>query len=117
MQAAASSASRISGRMDGLLGEQRKVGGLVPGRSGETVYAWLRASALGGQAELLPRFYAAGEMRVVRQACGLRHQRGGNRPVAGAAGRHDAAGPRVRGCRPDGSPAWAAKSLPADTRL
>src|SRR5215471_2627215 len=98
MQAAASTASRISGRMDGLLGEQRKVGGLVPGRSGETVYAWLRASALGGQAELLPRFYAAGEMRVVRQACGLRHQRGGNRPVAGAAGEHDATTRRIGDC-------------------
>src|SRR2546430_12655893 len=50
-----------------------------------------RASALGRQTELLPRFYSPGEVGIVGQPRGLRHQRRGDRPVARAAGEHDPA--------------------------
>src|SRR5262249_61613836 len=48
-----------------------------------------RASALGRQTDLLPGFDAPGEMGIVGQPRGLRHQRRGDRPVARAAGEHD----------------------------
>src|SRR5262249_40313199 len=45
--------------------------------------------ALGRQTALLPGFDAPGEMGVVGQPRGLRHQRGSDRPVARAAGEYD----------------------------
>src|SRR5215510_14625485 len=57
-----------------------------------------RTSALGRQTNLLPGFHAAGEMGIVGQPRGLRHQRRGDGPVARAAGEYDLTALGVGNC-------------------
>src|SRR5260370_37455404 len=99
MVAAATRANRIARRMDGLLQDHRmkKVWETRAREDGERACASpQRASALGRQTELLPRFYSPGEMGIVGQPRGLLHQRRGDRPVARAAGEHDPVTPWIR---------------------
>src|SRR5712672_2244750 len=64
---------------------------MVTGRSAKTLFMEVMESSAAGpgrQPGLLPAQYAPGEVLVVRQARGLRRQRGRHRTLAGATGKH-----------------------------
>src|SRR3569623_1231868 len=69
---------------------------MVTGRSAKTLFSEellvviaRSATHLAGKTRRLPAKHAAGQMLVVRQARGLRRERGCHRALARAAGKHD----------------------------